>query len=105
MKKVLVILGAAFMMLSCVGCGKEEIKNEEQTSSIYEQTIDESNDFTEELSSNIDELYTDVFKEIFGDDFDAGKAIVDDETVTYEGRTVSFEYIEEVVYNSMTNSL
>lgn len=105
MKKVLVILGAAFMMLSCVGCEKEEIKNEEQTTSIYEQTIDESNDFSEELSSNIDELYMNVFKEIFGDDFDADKAIVDNETVTYEGRTVSFEYIEEVAYNSMENSL
>ena len=92
------------MMVSCVGCGKDEVKEEVKTTSTYENTVKEAEETSEKLESYVNDMYEDAFKEIFGDDFDMSKLTVnDDDTVTYEGTTVSWDYVEEMAYNSMTN--
>lgn len=103
LKKMMVVLGVtAMMMVTCVGCGKEEVNEETETFS-YLQTVDEAEETSEELISYVNDLYTDTFKEIYGDDFDTDKLMINDEnSVTYEGITVSWEYVEEVAYNLMT---
>ena len=105
MKKLLLVLGAtAIVMTSVVGCGKQEVKEEVQTTSIYEETVNEAEETSEELVSYVYDLYIDTFKEIYGDDFDVEKLeMVDNNTVSYEGKAVSWDYVEEMAYNSMTN--
>lgn len=103
LKKMMVVLGVtAMMMVTCVGCGKEEVNEETETIS-YLQTVDEAEETSEKLISYVNDLYDDAFKEIYGDDFDMDKLMINDEnSVTYEGTTVSWEYVEEVSYNLMT---
>lgn len=103
LKKMMVVLGVtAMMMVTCVGCGKEEV-NEEGVTTSYVQTVNETEETSEKLESYVNDLYEDTFKEIYGDDFDMDKLTVnDDDTVTYEGTTVNWEYVEETAYNLMT---
>lgn len=102
MKKLLLVLGVTAMMLSCVGCGKE-VKENVKTTSIYETTTEE-NRKSEDVIFVVADVYVDAFKEIYGDDFSADKlTYVDDNTISYEGKEISWEYVDELVYNSMTN--
>lgn len=102
MKKLLLVLGVTAMMLSCVGCGKE-VKENVKTTSIYETTTEE-NRKSEDVIFAVADVYVDAFKEIYGDDFSADKlTYVDDNTISYEGKEISWEYVDELVYNSMTN--
>lgn len=101
MKKLLLVLGVTAMMLSCVGCGKEV--KDEKTTSIYETTTDE-NRRSEDVIFAVADVYVDAFKEIYGDDFSVDRlTYVDDDTISYEGKEISWEYVDELVYNSMTN--
>lgn len=103
MKKLLLVLGVtATMMLSCVGCRKE-VKEDIKTTSIYETTTDE-NEKSEDVIFAVADVYVDAFKEIYGDDFSVDKlTYVNDNTISYEGKEISWEYVDELVYNSMTN--
>ena len=50
------------------------------------------------------DVYVDAFKEIYGDDFSVDKlTYVNDNTISYEGKEISWDYVDELVYNSMTN--
>ena len=101
MSKKLLVLGAAVMMICMVGCGEEET---DTTTSYETQMIDECEALAEELNTGVYDLYDATFKEIYGEDFDISNlTFVDEYTVSYEGKTVSIEYVEEVAYNLMIN--
>lgn len=101
MKKLLLVLGVTAMMLSCVGCGKEV--EDVKTTSICEETTEENRN-SDDVVFAVADVYVDAFKEIYGDNFDVDKlTYVDDDTIAYEGKEVSWEYVDELVYNSMTN--
>ena len=101
MKKLLLVLGVTAMMLSCVGCGKEV--EDVKTTSICESTTEENRN-SEDVVFAVADVYVDAFKEIYGEDFSVDKlTYVDDDTISYEGKEVSWGYVDELVYNSMTN--
>jgi hypothetical protein len=104
MKKLLVLIGVT-AILCAVGCNMNtEVKDEVQTTSIYEETVNEAEETSEEIESYVHDLYIDTFKEIYGDDFNVERLeMVDNDTISYEGKTVSWDYVEELAYNSMTN--
>lgn len=78
---------------------KEDVK----TTSIYETTTDE-NGKSEDVIFAVADVYVDAFKEIYGDDFSVDKlTYVNDNTISYDGKEISWEYVDELVYNSMTN--
>ena len=102
MKKLLLDLGVTAMMLLCVGCGKE-VKENVKTTSIYETTTEE-NRKSEDVIFAVADVYVDAFKEIYGDDFSADKlTYVDDNTISYEGKEISWDYVDELAYNLITN--
>lgn len=103
MKKLLLVLGVTAMMVTCVGCGKE-VKEDVKTASIYETTTDEANEASDDVIFAVADVYVDAFKEIYGNDFDVDKlTYVDDNTISYEGKTVCWDYVDELAYNLMTN--
>lgn len=88
-------------MLFC-GCGrKTEVETE--TMSFVETSIEELYDTAYEIFDYSMNLYSDAAKEIFGDSYDDTKATYDINGITYDGRFVSWEYLDEVAYNSMIN--
>lgn len=105
MKKYLVImLGVTAIMMTACGCGNQEETVEAETISEMDQIVNECQETSDELCADVYDLYNETFKEIYGDDFDMDELmIVDDSTVSYEGQTVSIEYVEELAYNNMMN--
>lgn len=103
MKKLMVLAGLAAMLLC--GCGKEETEVKTETVSAVETNIDSINELNDELIEDVTNLYIEAAKEIYGDSYDDTKAIVNSEGCTYECKFVSWEYLEEVAYNLMTNNI
>lgn len=104
MKKMMVLVGMAAMLLC--GCGKEEttiVETEVETVSLVEENIEAIEDSTSKLAEEITNMYIEATLEIYGDDCDLDKVSCDNDGLTYEGRFVSWEYLEEVAYNSMMN--
>lgn len=98
MKKLMVLTGLIAMLLC--GCGHEtEVKTE--TVSVVETTIETMEEVTDELCDYAANLYIEAVREIYGDSFDDTKATCDLNGITYEGRFISWEYVEEVAYNLM----
>ena len=109
MKKYLVILGLTAMMLFGVGCNKTESVEAEEvevTTTIYDEAVDGVNELTEDLIDLSIDYYVGAIEEIYGlnaEDFDESKIVTDEFGMTYEGKTVSWAYIDEVAANSMYN--
>ena len=81
----------------------KEVKEDAKTTSIYETTTDENKNSRDVIFAVAD-VYVDAFKEIYGDDFSVDKlTYVNDNTISYEGKEISWDYVDELVYNSMTN--
>lgn len=101
MMKKLVLVGLTAMLLC--GCGHEtEAKTE--TVSVVETTTETTEDTIDELILDyVVNAYIEAMKEIYGDSFNGMKAICNLNGITYEGRFVTWEYVEELAYNSMFN--
>lgn len=112
MKKVIItvlvivtlLAGTAGVLVACDKYAKSA-ETEVETVSVVESKIDEINEDTNELVNYIVGMYVSAAEEIYGDDFDDTKATYDNKGITYEGRFVSWEYLEETAYNSMMNQL
>lgn len=103
-KKLLVLVGLAAMLMT--GCGEKEPHVEEvqtEAVSVLDEKVDELTKSGEDLMSKVIDMYVEAAYEVFGDDFEADKAIYDDRGIFYKERLVSWEYLEEYAYNSMNN--
>lgn len=102
MKKILV---AGIIIVSLLTAGaaamftyermvvKEEPKTE--TVSLVEADIEEIEESNEVMMNSILDLYLEAAKDIFGDDYDDAKATFNYEGLTYEGRFVSWNELED----------
>lgn len=75
--------------------------------SFYESSIEEGVIIPEEyLSEKVVVSYESTFKDIYGDDVNLYDATYNqtDDTVTYQGKTFSWDYVEEMAMNHMLNN-
>ena len=104
-KYLLIMLGVMAIMLTACGCGNQTETVEKETS-FYEidQTLDKLEEMNNDIWEDISDLYTETLKEIYGDDFDVNELqMVDENRVSYHGKVVSVDYIEEMAYNNTEN--
>lgn len=101
MKKILVagiiivslLTAGAAAMLTYERMFKEEPKTE--TVSLVEADIEAIEESNEVMMNSILDLYLEAAKDIFGDDYDDAKATFNYEGLTYEGRFVSWNELED----------
>lgn len=99
MKKMLLILGMVVVLLC--GCGNTEVKSE--STSYVDKTIERCSELAEDTKNDMIDLYTRALEDIYGEDLEVKEYKMDDNGITINGRFVSWEYVEEVAYNLMTN--
>lgn len=99
MKKMVLILGMV-MMLLCA-CGNAEVKSE--STSYVDKKIEQCSELAEDTKNDMIDLYTRALEDICGEDLEVKEYKMDDNGITINGRFVSWEYVEEVAYNLMTN--
>lgn len=113
MKKILVagiiivslLTAGAAAMLTYERMSKEEKTVETEAVSLVDTNIEEIEESNEGLMNSVLDMYLSAAKDIFGDDYDDTKATCNNEGITYEGRFISWEYLEETAYNSMMNQI
>lgn len=90
-------------MLMIRGYAKEETTVETEQSTVVEEAIEASEELVDYIVTEVANMYVDAIYEVFGDDIDDSKLTCDNSGVYYGEQFASWEYLDDVCYNSMTN--
>lgn len=100
MKETMVLIGLTAMLFYGCELTLEKFESTEPVSMI-ETNIESIEEFSNELGDYITNLYIEAAKEIYGDSYDDTKATCDMYGITYEGKFVDWEYLEDTAYDLM----
>lgn len=102
MKKMILVIMVMVLGMSLLACGKEETVEEK---SFIDEKLEDIRKDTEDLKEvMIEEIMSDyvvIVREIFEEELANGYDVEADEFgVTCNGKTVSWEYVSELAFNS-----